>query len=107
MIKASYFKENYLEIILALLYLNAALPHSEAFYAYFRIIMYLLTIALLIKRWRVLGRLYIGLIFIFLLIDNPIYIINLRDFIRVIYDLLVMLFYLFVARTYQKKISLN
>ena len=107
MIKVSYFKENYLEIVLALFYLNAALPHSETFYAYFRIIMYLLTIALLFVRWGVLSRIYIGFIFIFLLIDNPIYIINLRDFIWVIYDLLVMLFYLFVVRTYQKKISLN
>jgi len=102
LIRISYFKENYLEIVLALLYLNAALPHSEAFYAYFRIIMYLLTIALLIKRWRVLGRIYIGLIFIFLLIDNPIYIIDLRSFVWVIYDTLVMLFYLLLPRTYQK-----
>ena len=102
MIRISYFKENYLEIVLALLYLNAALPHSEEFYAYFRIIMYLLTIALLFKRWRNLDSKYIVLIFIFLLIDNPIYIIDLRSFIWVIYDALVILFYLVLPRTYQK-----
>jgi hypothetical protein len=102
LIKASYFKENYLEIVLALLYLNAALPHTEEFYVYFKIIMYLITIALLIKRWLVISRVYIGFIFIFLLIDNPIYVINLRDFIWVIYDVLVMLFYIFISRTYQK-----
>ena len=102
MIKASYFKENYLEIVLALLYLNAALPHSEAFYTYFRIIMYLVTIALLIKRWRVINPVCISFIFIFLLVDNPIYIMNLRDFIWVIYDVVIMLFYLFIPGTYQK-----
>ena len=102
MIRISYFKENYLEIILALLYLNAALPHPEEFYAYFRFIMYLLTIALLFKRWRNFDSKYIVLIFIFLLIDNPIYIIDLRSFVWVIYDTLVMLFYLLLPRTYQK-----
>ena len=102
MIRISYFKENYLEIVLALLYLNAALPHTEEFYTYFRFIMYLLTIALLFKRWRNLDSKYIVLIFIFLLIDNPIYIIDLRIFVWVIYDTLVMLFYLLLPRTYQK-----
>ena len=102
MIRISYFKENYLEIVLALLYLNAALPHSEEFYGYFRFIMYLLTIALLFKRWRNFDSKYIVLIFIFLLIDNPIYIIDLRSFVWVIYDTLVMLFYLLLPRTYQK-----
>ena len=102
MIRISYFKENYLEIVLALLYLNAALPHSEEFYAYFRFIMYLLTIALLFKRWHNLDSKYIVLIFILLLIDNPIYIIDLRSFVWVIYDALVILFYLVLPRTYQK-----
>jgi len=102
LIRISYFKENYLEIVLALLYLSAALPHSEEFYGYFRFIMYLLTIALLFKRWRNFDSKYIVLIFIFLLIDNPIYIIDLRSFVWVIYDALVMLFYLVLPRTYQK-----
>ena len=102
MIRISYFKENYLEIVLALLYLSAALPHSEEFYGYFRFIMYLLTIALLFKRWRNFDSKYIVLIFIFLLIDNPIYIIDLRSFVWVIYDTLVMLFYFLLPRTYQK-----
>ena len=107
LIKTTYIKENYIEIILGLIYLNAAFQHTEMFYSYFRIIMYLFVIVLLIKKWHVLSRVYILFIFMFLLIDNPIFIINLRDFIWVIYDLLVMLFYLFVVRTYQKKISLN
>ena len=87
-------KENFLYYFMAITYLLAALPHPDNYYLIFKITIFV-TIPLLIyitmPRVRRLTLFYLG---VFWVVDNPLYLFPIADYVWVIYNLLAAVFFL-------------
>jgi hypothetical protein len=87
-------KENFLFYFVAITYLLAALPHPDNYYLIFKITIFV-TIPLLIyitmPRVRRLTLFYLG---VFWVVDNPLYLFPIADYVWVIYNLLAAVFFL-------------
>ena len=87
-------KENFLFYFVAITYLLAALPHPDNYYLIFKIIIFV-TIPLLIyftmPRVRRLTLFYLG---VFWVVDNPLYLFPIADYVWVTYNLLAAVFFL-------------
>ena len=90
-------KANFLFYFVAITYLLAALPHPDNYYLIFKITIFVtipLLIYLTMLKVKRLTLFYLG---VFWIVDNPLYLFPIADYVWVIYNLLAAVFFLLLS----------
>ena len=87
-------KENFLFYFMAITYLLAALPHPDNYYLIFKITIFVTIPLLIYITMPRVRRLTLFYLVAFWVVDNPLYLFPIADYVWVIYNLLAAVFFL-------------